>query len=84
MRKTTLTIILLIALSNFITAQVTTINVTLDPPCITLGLPSFEDQVEFAFYPNPSNGVIYIEQMYIKEVFNPTIKISSPNLKSFL
>lgn len=59
MKKLILSLVL-ISFNEFISAQVTTINITLDTPCASLSQQDSEFIDTIYFYPNPSSGFINI------------------------
>lgn len=60
MKKTITSIILIFTICFCSKAQITTIELSLDSPCASLSLNSYEDTYDFTIYPNPSNGALNI------------------------
>lgn len=66
MKKTIISLILILTISLSSKAQVTTIDLSLDTPCVSLSINNYEIQNDFIIHPNPSNGIINIKGNYNK------------------
>jgi hypothetical protein len=76
MKKIILTFTLVFACNFLSQAQIKTINVTQDTACTVLNIAAIEPLIETSFYPNPTDGIIYlnnkmtIEESLSVKVFN--------------